>query len=208
MRRFSLLLAMLLACSFMISGASAFAQENGKTGSRRTDVEIKKMDFQRKDPVKQLENMKKDAQERYKKGELTKDQLDALTARIDKRLKAVKEFKKLPLEKKKDVLIDNFTRAIDKKVQTEWITDEDKAVLVDKFTERVSQWDGDGFPTFYHQGVMLVKKKMTGDHEKHHMHMYHKFVAALDKAVKEGTISEKQKEEILIYLRSMMKDMK
>ena len=41
---------------------------------------------------------------------------------------------------------------------------------------------------------------------KHHMHM--KFMEALDKAVKAGTINENQKKEIMKYLHESMKELK
>jgi hypothetical protein len=208
MKRFRITTALLIVCMLCVPTIGVFAQGNEETVKPQTDIKIKKMDFEKKDPIKELENIRKEAQEQFKKGRLSKEELDSLTAKIDKKVKAVKEFKKLPLEQKKDVLINNFTRAVYTKVQKEWITVKDKEALIEQFSEEVNEWDGVGFPTFYHQGVMLVKKKMHADHEEHHMHMYHKVVAALDKAVKAGTITEKQKEEILIYVRGMMKDMK
>ncbi|MFZ5989635.1 MAG: hypothetical protein ACOYWZ_21265 [Bacillota bacterium] len=209
MKKYKLAVLTALLVSLM-STTCVFAKSNEPKQSV-SNIVISQVNFEKSDPIKDLQTLRKEVQEDYKQGNISKDELDLALTKIDRKLNAVKEFNKLSLEQKKDRLINEFTKAVNRKVQEGKISENDMEKIISVFTEKVNAWDGKGYPTFYHNGVKVLKKDMH-DHSKHHMHMhmhmYKKFVEALDKAVKEGTINEHQKQQILKHLKHSMMEMK
>lgn len=207
----ALLLTMLLV--FVTASSSVFALDDGLITSGQ-DIRISRLDFEKIDPVKELKTLKSKAQEDYKQGRISKDELELRLSKIDRKLDAIKEFSRLSLEQKKDRLVTDFKKAVNKKVQEGKITENESDRILQHFTETVNQWDGQGFPSFYHRKITISKKGHSQDKEhelmhKKHMHQMHmKFVEALDKAVKEGVIDESQKKKILQYLHESMKEIK
>jgi len=102
-----------------------------------------------KDPVKDLERRKKEVKSLLKEGKISKEKADEIIKKLDDRIKKIKEFNKLPLEKKKEKLINDFKARIDKEIEEGRITKEKADELLKEFTKRIEQWDGKGYPIFY-----------------------------------------------------------
>ncbi|MCX7920874.1 MAG: hypothetical protein N3B21_02440 [Clostridia bacterium] len=118
-----------------------------------------------KDPVKALESKKQKIQEKLKEGKITKEQADAINARIDSKLKEIKEFNSLTLQQKRDKLKADFKAKLDKGVKEGKLTQEKADEVIKKFTEKVDKWDGTGYPMFHKKGFKCHKKAEAGNNQ-------------------------------------------
>lgn len=193
----------------LVSSTCVFAKSTESQYSN-PNIVLSQVSFENINPIKELQTLKKEIQKDYKQGNLSKDELDFALTKIDRKLNSIKEFNKLSLEEKKARLIDDFTKAVNINVQGGKISENDMEKIISTFTEQVNSWDGKGYPEFFYKGITALKEKMPNHKHMHHMHMHmlRKFVEALNKAVKEGTINEQQKQQILRYLRDSMMDLK
>lgn len=161
--------ALIAAC---ITATAAFAQpynsslaESVSTLQQKNDAEKKeKKDFKgeeckkgrglkkQKDPIKALESKKEKIQKLLKEGKITKEKADAITAKIDAKIKEIQEFNKLPLKQKKEKLISNFKASIERKVKEGKLSQDKADELIKKFNEKVQKWDGSGYPRFFKKG--------------------------------------------------------
>lgn len=111
-----------------------------------------------KDPIKDMERRKEKVQSLLKEGKISKEKADEITKKLDEKIKKIKEFNKLPLEKKKEKLINDFKARIDKEVKDGRIPKEKADELLKEFTRRIEQWDGKGYPKFYNREMNHGKK--------------------------------------------------
>ncbi|MDP4180278.1 MAG: hypothetical protein Q8942_04205 [Bacillota bacterium] len=112
------------------------------------DLKIKHEDFI-KDPIKALENKKEKIQSLVKEGKISKEIADEKIAKIDSKIKEIKIFNNLPLEQKREKLINNRKTHIEKLVK-EGKLDRSKADSILKdYTEKINKWDGNGYPRFH-----------------------------------------------------------
>lgn len=107
-----------------------------------------------KDPVSVLENKKKNITELYKEGKISKEDADKITRKIDERIKAVKEFNKLTVEQKREVLISKYKLMMALRVKEGKITQEKADEKIANFSKEIQNWDGNGFPEFMHKKHM------------------------------------------------------
>lgn len=116
-----------------------------------------------KDPLKALESKKERIQSLLKEGKISKEEADRINAKIDSKIKEVKEFNKLPLEKKREKLISDFKVRLERKVKDGKMTKEKMDELLKDYTEKINKWDGKGYPGIYHKGKKL-RNKPRGSH--------------------------------------------
>lgn len=102
-----------------------------------------------KDPIKALESRKAEVQSLFNDGKITKEKADAITARIDGRIKEINEFNKLSVQEKRVKLINDFKTFIDNKVKEGKLTKEEADIKVKDFNDKVTKWDGKGYPKFH-----------------------------------------------------------
>lgn len=115
-----------------------------------------------KDPIKMLEQRKANVRQELSEGKITKEEADNKIARIDKKIKDIQEFNKLPLKEKKEKLINSFTARVDKKVQEGELTRDNADKMISKFKAKVEKWDGNGYP-FHFKGLKGEKRGHKGD---------------------------------------------
>lgn len=101
------------------------------------------------DPIKALEHKKERVQVKLKEGKITKEKANEIIARIDARIKKIQDFNKLTLQQKKDKLISDFKAHMDKKVKGGKLSRDKADELIKMHTEKVNQWDGNGYPKFF-----------------------------------------------------------
>ncbi|MCR4434934.1 MAG: hypothetical protein QHH06_05315 [Clostridiales bacterium] len=101
-----------------------------------------------KDPLQALQDKKERVQSLLKEGKITKEKADAIIAKIDLKIKNIKEFNSLTLPQKKDRLKSNFKASMDKKVKDGKLTQDKANELIKDFNEKVEKWDGSGYPEF------------------------------------------------------------
>ena len=109
---------------------------------------FKKHDKCEKDPIKRLEERKKDIQKEYNEGKITKDKADELNKKIDERIVKIKEFNSLPLPEKKERLNERFKYHIEQDVKNGKITKEEGEKIIQEFSKQLENWDGNDFPKF------------------------------------------------------------
>jgi hypothetical protein len=129
----------------------------GKKDIRGKDFWHKWDGTEQKDPVKMLENMKKELQTKVRNGEITKEKAEAITGKINAKIKEIKEFDKLTLPEKKSKLTSSFKSFIEEKVKSGKLTREKADELLKKHTERIKEWDGTGYPMLRGKGLKLHK---------------------------------------------------
>lgn len=112
-----------------------------------------------KDPVKALECRKEKVKSLLKEGKITKEKADAITARIDAKIKKVNEFNKLSVQEKRVKLINDFKVFVDSRVKEGKLTKEKADTMVRDFSDKVTKWDGKGYPMFHG-----MKHKGKGGH--------------------------------------------
>jgi hypothetical protein len=133
-------------------GINAPQQKNDVTGMqgkhlKRKEFKEKREDFC-KDPVKALQTRKEKVQTMLKEGKITKEKADAITARMDAKIKEIQEFNKLTLKQKREKLINNFKASVEKKVQKGELTRNEADTMLKDFTGKINKWDGNGYPQF------------------------------------------------------------
>ncbi|EEG76356.1 hypothetical protein [Dethiobacter alkaliphilus] len=101
---------------------------------------------EQRDPIKMLEMKKERVQQKYKAGEITRQEADELTAKLDAKIKKVEEFNQLKPEDKKEWLLNHLTEKVNRKVKEGKISEEKGRELVEHFTEKINEWDGKGYP--------------------------------------------------------------
>jgi hypothetical protein len=106
-----------------------------------------------KDPIKALESRKEKVQKSLKDGKITKEKADEINSRIDAKIKAIKEFNSLPLDKKRDKLITNFKAFMDKRVKDGKLSQEEANTKIKEFTDKIKKWDGTGYPMLHDKGM-------------------------------------------------------
>lgn len=153
----------IVALIISLSGNVAFAapvindaavQEKSDT-VKKDEKEFRKKNegFDRQqDPVKRLEGKKERVQKLLKEGKITKEEANEITAKLDARIKAVREFNSLTVQQKKDKLIGNYRTFIEEKVKEGKITKEKAADMIKDYNGKVNKWDGSGYPGFLKKG--------------------------------------------------------
>jgi hypothetical protein len=116
--------------------------------SHDKDFKQKRAEFE-KDPIKALKNRKAEVQSLFNDGKMTKEKADAITARIDARIKEINEFNKLSVQEKRVKLTNDFKTFIDKRVKEGRLTKEEADIKIKDFTDKVTKWDGKGYPKFH-----------------------------------------------------------
>jgi hypothetical protein len=101
-----------------------------------------------KDPIKRLEERKKDIEKEYKEGNITKEKAEELTKKIDERIAKIKEFNNLTLPQKKERLNQKFKAHIDQNVKNGNMTKEEGDKAIQEFNKQLENWDGNNFPKF------------------------------------------------------------
>jgi lipoate-protein ligase A len=89
---------------------------------------------------------------KLKEGKITKEKADKITAKIDSRIEKIQQFNSLTTQQKKDKLIGDFKASLDEKVKAGRLTQEMADELLKKYTDKVNQWDGSGYPKFARKG--------------------------------------------------------
>ncbi len=176
--------------TFLMS-AAVFA-ESAATVPEANIVKQSKQDSVKTDPEKWLEAKKAEIQKRLSEGTITKEEADRAIARIDAMSAKIKEFNKLSPAEKKAKVIRDFTAHMERKVQEGKLTREEANKKLAEFKDRIGKWDGNGYPPFAGKphGVFGQEK---------HKHMEDRVKGALDKAVKDGKITQKQANSIMEY---------
>lgn len=157
-----LVLVIVMVCltvtvSFAIPGQG---QGTGDEAGRKVLIDHGKCADFEKDPIKALECRKEKVRSLLKEGKITKEQADEMTARIDEKIAKVKEFSKLTLPQKRARLMEEFKTSADKWVKEGKLTREKADVMIRDFNEKITKWDGSGYP------VMHGKRFHDG---KHHL---------------------------------------
>jgi len=111
-----------------------------------------KCDSFSKDPLKVLQSKKEKIKSLLKEKKITKEKADAMTARIDAMIKEIQKYDSLPLQGKRDVLINNFKASVDKRVKNGRLTQDVADTMVKDFTDKITKWDGKGYPQFQMKG--------------------------------------------------------
>lgn len=154
MKLIKILIAGAMIASF--TATAAFAAPGGAPApsSAQQQAHHEKKEFStQEDPVKLLESKKARIQDKLKEGKIPQEKADLITKKIDARIQKVKEFDKLSVQQKKDMLKSDFKASLDKRVK-EGKVDQGKAdELFKKFTDKVNQWDGKGYPRFFSKGL-------------------------------------------------------
>jgi len=111
------------------------------------------------DPIKRLQGKKEKIQKLFDEGKLTREEAEAKIRQIDEKIKKIEEFNKLPLNKKKEKLIENFRNFTDDMVKKGKITRERADELLKEYESKVNQWDGSGKPPMFKKGRKCPLKK-------------------------------------------------
>lgn len=111
------------------------------------------------DPLKVLESLKNKIEKKLKDREISKEKADKLTRKIDKRIKEIKEFKKLSLEEKKNKLLTALEERLKKKVEENKISQEEADEILNQEKEKIQNWDGKSNPDFLKRYFFWKKHK-------------------------------------------------
>lgn len=101
---------------------------------------------QEKDPIARLKDKKAKIQELLQQGKISKEEAEARILLIDVKIRKIGEFNKLPLNDKKERLINNFKAFMNDRVKEGKITQEKANQLILEYTKKVNEWDGSGTP--------------------------------------------------------------
>jgi lipoate-protein ligase A len=154
-----LVTAALFASLTTASGAAFTIPDSVHLSTTTQSQQIINTERRQEDPIKALENKKEQIQSRLKEGKITTEKADAITARIDTKIREIQEFNKLSVPQKKDKLIREFKARMDKKVSEGRLTQDKADELIKNYTEKVNQWDGQGYPKFGKKGCFGKKHK-------------------------------------------------
>ena len=100
----------------------------------------------RQAPLKAMENKKAKIQELVKAGRITQEEAEIELAKLEEKIRKINEFNALDLPQKKAKLLAHYQEVLEKRVQEGKITQQEAEQLLKKFSEKVEQWDGTGFP--------------------------------------------------------------
>lgn len=109
----------------------------------------KHMEEFKKDPVKFLEEKKSRILKLQKEGRIDKDAAKKAIEKIDKKIEEIKEFQKLPVEKKRETVISKYKERMDELIRKGKITKEEAEKKTKEFVEKINKWDGTGYPMFH-----------------------------------------------------------
>jgi len=79
--------------------------------------------------------------------------------KIDEKIKQIEEFKKLPADKKKEVLINKFKERIEEKVKEGKLTRVEADKIIEKYTEKLNKLKEKDFQNFKYNGKIFRDKK-------------------------------------------------
>lgn len=144
-----LIAAIILACLSLTTVFAAVGPIKPEVAER---LLLRENNLECRDPLKELQNKKEKIDSLLKEGKITKDEADKIKSRIDKKIKEINEFNKLPLEQKKEKLISRFKKKIEIKVSKGKLTRQQADELMRKFSEMIQKWDGTGYPGFGFKG--------------------------------------------------------
>lgn len=100
------------------------------------------------DPIKALEQRKERVKKELEEGKITKQEADEIITKIDGKIEEIQEFKDMPLQQKKDTLIERFKTSIEQKVKSGKLPQDKADQLIKDYTEKINEWDGEGYPHF------------------------------------------------------------
>ena len=153
------------------------------------------------DPTKMLEKEKANIQKKLTDGKITQDAADKAIAQIDQKIKAMQDFNLLTTQQKKDKLSSDYTAAVSKKVTDGKLTQEKADKAIADYKTKLDKWDGTGYP-FFRGNEQMGRKEFKGPGKNMQGgKMPNKFTDALDKAVKDGKITQQQQNDILSYIK-------
>lgn len=155
-----------ISSSTIFAAPAASPQPGGSTNQEKSDTLKKDKEYPKrrevKDPIKNLETRKEKIQTLLKEGKISKEKADELTAKVDARIKEINEFNKLTLAQKKERLTTNLKASLAEKVKEGELTQADADKVLEKFTKKIENWDGKGYPKFHGKGF---KQKKHGQNE-------------------------------------------
>jgi len=160
----------LLIISFSVTALAqnTAANQNTKTdekwseniGCKGKDGNFKHGPFKKhRDPVKALEEKKEKIRELQKQGKISEEEANEMIKKIDEKIKLIEEFKKLPAEKKKEVLISKFKERIEEKVKEGKLTRVEADKIIEKYTEKLNKLKEKDFQNFKYNGKIFRDKK-------------------------------------------------
>ncbi len=158
MKFFKTLFLMLTISSILVSTAFAAPDAPHQQNEPSKGIIKKNNEKQRKehkdskkkeDPIKILKERKKKIESLRKEGKISDEKAKELTKKINERIKKVEEFKKLPLNKKKELLLQSFKVKLDSLLKAGEITQEQADEILKEFLEKLEKWDGSGYPGFH-----------------------------------------------------------
>lgn len=135
-----------LTTTFSLAKHSNFEPTVKDNQPRVEQKENQNQDEKKIDPIKVLERKKEKIKKLHKEGKITKEKAEEKLKKIDKKIEEVKEFQKLPLEQKRERVINNFKRELDMLVRDGKMKPEEAERLLKEVTEKIKNWDGSGYP--------------------------------------------------------------
>jgi lipoate-protein ligase A len=112
----------------------------------------KKSEEFKKDPIKFLENRKKEIESLLLQGKISKEKAQSKIKRIDSKIKEIREFEKLSLKQKKEKLIKDCEIYLNKKMESGNLTQQEAEQIFKDFVDKINTWNGSGYPMFYKKG--------------------------------------------------------
>lgn len=141
------ILAAALVTSLTVSATFATPSlANVELSAQTGTKQVAEVCREQRDPIKALEAKKERVQAKFKAGKITKQEADEAIAKIDAKIKKVEEFNQLKPDQKKEWLINHFTEKINQKVSDGKLSKEEGQKLIERVTEKVQEWDGEGYP--------------------------------------------------------------
>lgn len=156
-----------------------------------------------KNPVQALQDFKSKIEQKYKDGKITEDEKNNILQKIDQKINELEAFNKLTPREKKDKLINDFTAAINQKVKDGKITQDKANQTIANYKAKIEKWDGNGYPPIrgFFDGMRHFGKGFGFDKDQFKDQFKEKVSSILDQAVKDGKISDQQKQDILGYIK-------
>lgn len=151
----TLFLTLLLSC-LLFSSVFAITDKDNPVNEQDQTIqnergkypgESKKIEDQG-NPIENLKMKKKIIESLRKEGKISDEKAAELQKILDERIKKNEEFNKLPLQKKKEILLQNFKTRIEEKVKAGKITREQADKIIKEFSEKIKKWDGNENPKF------------------------------------------------------------
>lgn len=143
---------LLVSSAFALPESRAAFDETGRYSFRlekKKDFKKHRKNKKHKDPIAALKEARKKVEEMKKQGKISKEKADELIKQIDEKIRKIEEFNRLPLEQRKEMLIEHYKNKIAEKVNQGKLTQEHADELIRNFTEKVKEWDGKSFIEFH-----------------------------------------------------------